>query len=250
MTIIRIFGTAVVATAIAASVSTQSNAQPRTIHAIHSVSAPPFAQKVGDSPSEGLMIDLCNAIAEDNGWTIEYQAMPFGDLIPTLAAGNADMTCTSISYTPQRAEQVAFTPQVFEAGEGMAVLATDTIPYQNWLELRDQPVGTVRGTTYQAAMEQAGFTNLRIYDTGPLALNALAAGEIKAYFILQPTLTFLVGRDYPTLRVVETYQPTVFGSFNIAVRKDDPELLAAINATLAKLQADGTIRRLMAEWGL
>ncbi|MGD9740210.1 MAG: transporter substrate-binding domain-containing protein [Bauldia sp.] len=118
--------------AIALAAATSAGSQPRTILAVHSVSAPPFAQKVGDNPSEGIVIDLCNAIAADNGWIIEYQAMPFAEIIPAVAAGDADMICTGMTPSPERAAQVAFTMPYFAAGEGMAVLATDTTAYVTW----------------------------------------------------------------------------------------------------------------------
>ena len=159
------------------------------------------------------------------------------------------MICHSFSYTPERAEQVSFTPPYYEAGEGMVVLKTDMTPYQSWAEVRDQPVGTIRGSSYHAAMERSGiFTNLRPYDNGPQGLAAVAAGEIKAFFNLRPILAYLLRNGYPELQLVEGYQPSVVGTFNIAVRKDDPELLAAVNASLAKLAADGAIRRILAKW--
>ena len=42
----------------------------------------------------------------------------------------------------------------------------------------------------------------------------------------------------------------VVGSVGIGVRKSDGELLEKINASLAKLKADGTIDKILAKWGL
>jgi polar amino acid transport system substrate-binding protein len=227
-----------------------ASAQQRVGHAIGSATSPPWIWTT-DGPAQGLMVDLCTAIAQDNGWSIDFSGMTFADLLPTLAAGRADMICSAFSYTADRAAEVAFTPPFYEAGEGMVVLASDTTPYRSWTEVKDQPVSSARGTTYLQAMQDAGiFTDLHIYDTTPLALDAVAAGEVKAYFVLLPSLAYAVRQGYPTLRVVDTYEPVLHFTYNIAVRKDDPALLAAVDASLAKLAADGTIREILSGWGL
>ena len=40
------------------------------------------------------------------------------------------------------------------------------------------------------------------------------------------------------------------GSVGIGVRKGDTELLAKINASLAKLKANGTVEKILDKWGL
>jgi len=226
-----------------------ADAQQRSVHAIHSATSQPIAFKEGDGPSRGFMIEVCNAIAADNGWTIDYSTRAFADLLPTLAAAQADMICSSFGYTPERAAQVAFTPTVYEGGEGMVVLKTDMTAYRGWAEVASEPVGGVRGTIHLAAMERSGLSNVQIFDSNPAGAAAVVSGEVKAFFTNQPSLAYMLQNGYPELRLVETYQPSVLGAFNIAVRKDNPELLAAVNASLAKLGAAGTIRELRAAWG-
>lgn len=229
----------------------EASAQSRVIQAIASATSPPFSVVRENGDIEGLMVDICAAIAADNGWTLEYETMPFAELLPTMQAGEADIICSVFSYTPARAEVVGFTPPYYVAGEGMAVLATDTTPYANWLEVQNERIGATAGTVYEAAMIQAGFTNVVAFPSDIEALAALAAGEIKAFFVLDPVLRYWVNELHPTdIRVVDTYVPTRVGAFAIAVRKDDPELLAAVNASLAKLGGTGVIRQILADWGL
>ena len=42
----------------------------------------------------------------------------------------------------------------------------------------------------------------------------------------------------------------IVGSIGIAVRKDEPELLAKINASLEKMRADGRLQAILTKWGL
>jgi polar amino acid transport system substrate-binding protein len=49
---------------------------------------------------------------------------------------------------------------------------------------------------------------------------------------------------------VSTYQSKLVDNIGIAVRKGDSELLGKINASLAKLRADGTIDKILERWNL
>jgi len=45
------------------------------------------------------------------------------------------------------------------------------------------------------------------------------------------------------------YKPVTVGTVAIGIRKSDAELLAKINASLAKLKANGTIAKILGKWG-
>ncbi|HXL29745.1 MAG TPA: transporter substrate-binding domain-containing protein, partial [Bradyrhizobium sp.] len=51
-------------------------------------------------------------------------------------------------------------------------------------------------------------------------------------------------------RLVESYKPTIVGTVGIGVRKADQELLQKINASLAKLKANGAVDKILDKWGL
>jgi polar amino acid transport system substrate-binding protein len=245
----RAIGLALAAGALLLAGATVADAQQRTLHAIHSSSAYPMAFKQGDGPSQGFLLDVCGAIAADNGWAIDYQAMPFADMTPAIATGKADLICSTFSYTAERATQMAFTPSLLDFGEGMIVPKSDTTAYKTWAEVKDVPVGSLKGSTILAGLQKSGASNVHIYDTSDAVAAAVVAGEIKAGFSAQPVWAYMLQHGYPELRLVESYQPSVIGPVNIAVRKDDAELLAAVNASLAKLGGDGSLRKFRAAWG-
>ena len=52
------------------------------------------------------------------------------------------------------------------------------------------------------------------------------------------------------MRLVDSYKPATVGSVGIGVRKGEAALLGKINASLAKLKANGTIEKILDKWGL
>ncbi len=76
-------------------------------------------------------------------------------------------------------------------------------------------------------------------------------GRIKAGFGDFPIFTYnLQQGQFPEVRLVKSYKPTIPGSVAIGVRKSDGELLKKINSSLEKMKADGRLAKLLAKWGL
>jgi len=55
---------------------------------------------------------------------------------------------------------------------------------------------------------------------------------------------------HPTLKMMDSYPPIQEGKLAFAVRKGNADLLAKLNASLKKLQADGTVKAIDSRWGL
>jgi polar amino acid transport system substrate-binding protein len=56
---------------------------------------------------------------------------------------------------------------------------------------------------------------------------------------------------YQDVRIVTSYRPpTPVVGIAYGVRKTDSELLQRINSSLAKLHANGTVKKILAEYGL
>jgi polar amino acid transport system substrate-binding protein len=76
-------------------------------------------------------------------------------------------------------------------------------------------------------------------------------GRLKAGFADYPIVAYNLQQGrFPEVRLVNSYKPVVVGSVGIGVRKSDQELLKKINSGLAKIKADGTLKQILAKWGL
>jgi len=92
---------------------------------------------------------------------------------------------------------------------------------------------------------------VKIYDTIPAILADVNTGRLKAGFADKPILAYNIKQGlFPEVRLVNSYVATIPGSVGIGVRKSDPDLLARINTSLANLTRDGTVKKILAKWGL
>jgi polar amino acid transport system substrate-binding protein len=202
----------------------------------------------------GVFVDLINAIAHDAGLSVQYQVMIFGDLIPALASGKIDVIATNMAITPARAQQVDFSNPVYNAPtEAVVVLASDTTAYQGLADLKNFPVGAQKGSIQLALLQRiGGFSEIRIYDTLEDAWSAVVSGQIKAAVTSGPDTLYASKHGRLTnLRIVSSYQSqSSKPRIGIAVRKGNSELLEKINRSLAKLEADGTVKAIFVNNGV
>ncbi|REE21715.1 amino acid ABC transporter substrate-binding protein (PAAT family) [Paraburkholderia sp. BL27I4N3] len=212
-----------------------------------------FHDKNSDSLS-GVFVDLTNAIAKDAGLPVQYQLMIFGDLIPALASGKIDVIATNMAITPARAQQVDFSDPVYNAPtEVVVVPANDTTAYQDLADLKNFPVGAQKGSIQLALLQRiGGFSEIRIYDTLEDAWSAVVSGQIKAAVTSGPDTIYASKHGRLTnLRIVSSYQSqSPKPRIGIAVRKGNSELLERINRSLAKLEADGTVKAIFVKNGV
>lgn len=216
---------------------------------------PPWVvHEASSNTLSGVFVDLTNAIAKDAGLQVHYQVMTFADLIPALASGKIDVIATEMAITPARAQQVDFSIPVYNAPrEAVVVLASDTTAYRNLADLKKLPVGVQRGSIQFALLQRTGgFSDIKVYDTVKDVWSAVASGQVKAGVTAGGDTIFAAEQgELPNLRIVSSYRsPSPIPRVGIAVRKGNSELLGKIDSSLAKLEADGTVKAIFAKYGV
>jgi polar amino acid transport system substrate-binding protein len=201
---------------------------------------------------EGVMVDLIKEIGKDAGFKVEIEGMTFSTLIPALTANKIDIIAAAMYITAPRKEVIDFSGPVYTYGEGLVVPKTDAKDYKVFADLKGADVGAQKGTAYVEPLQKTGlFPEVKIYDNIPSILADVNSGRLKAGFADKPILAYNLKQGlFPEVRLVNSYLSTIVGSVGIGVRKSDGELLARINASLDKLAKDGTLKKILAKWGL
>jgi len=196
----------------------------------------------------GIMVDVIKAVAADAGFAINVSAFPANDLMASLNSNRIDIISAAIYITPARTDIVAFSDPLYTYGEGVAV--RDPGAYGTLDDFKGEIIGALSGTACADALEKAGvFREVRMYNSTADMLRDVNEGRLKSGFADYPVLAYELALGmYPQLRLVKAYRPQVIGKVGIGVRKTDPELLAKINASIARLKAYGTLDRILADW--
>ena len=208
--------------------------------------------------AQGALIDVMNAVAKDIGIQVEYVATPAADLIPNAQAKAIDVAI-GFATSSDRAAVLDFGPGMYKNGDTLVVQKSDANQYASWGALKGEVVGVQKGTPADGPAQKSGiFKEVKVYDTLPLLDHAISAGQIKAALyasVISTTYRFDQATGTPEdlalgVQVVKSFQSRLPSTPAIAVIKGNTELLGKINASVAKLKTDGTLKMIFAKYGI
>lgn len=209
-----------------------------------------------DGQIVGYDVELAELICKPLGIKPQFIDTAWAGVIPSLYARKFDVVMSSMSYTKERLERVAFSVPYAEASQAMLVRAADNGKIRSVTDLNGCVVAVKLGSPGQVLQEKinaslkaaggAGFKELRTFDDHPAAYVSLAQNRVDAVLNTLPTLAMVV-KDAPGRYAIVKG----LGADNwagIAARKEDGEIVAFLDAELARLKTDGSIYRLQEKW--
>jgi polar amino acid transport system substrate-binding protein len=239
-----------IALSVLAVMSGNSQAQQTLKVGTNSNGAPWSFHDATTNTEQGVSVELIKEIAKDAGFQIQLVPMAFGELITALNSNKIDIIAANLLITPERQTLVAFSGPIAPGGDGLIMPKSDNKDYKTLDDLKGLAVGT-QADPFAASMQKRElFPDLKIFPNGTEAMRAVSTGEIKAAVVGVNGAAYEIKLGhFPDLMLVKSYQPLLKSVDAFSVRKDDSELLNKINISLAKLHANGTIKKILASYG-
>ncbi len=204
----------------------------------------------------GYDVELAEIFCKALGVRPNFIDTAWAGVIPSLYAKKFDVIMSSMSYTKERLERVAFTVPYAEASQALLVRASDADKIKAPADLNGRTIAVKLGSPGQILQDRinaslktaggAGFKELRTFDDHPSAYVALAQNRVDGVLNTLPTLAMVL-KDAPGRYAIVKGM----GADNwagIAARKEDTEIVAFLDGELKKLKADGTLARLQEKW--
>jgi polar amino acid transport system substrate-binding protein len=244
-----LFVRGIVAAIAATVIGTAAMAQGPTYRVGSTPSGVPFTfLDVKTNQIDGVMVDIIKAIGTAEGFTPQVEATQWSALIPSLTSNKIDIIAAAMYATAERAKVVAFSDPVYTYGEGLFVKSDDPGTYAS---LDGKTVGAQVGTAYVAPLQaHAGIKEVKVYDTIADIMRDVSLGRIDAGFGDRPIVAYQLSQGAAPVRLVTEYESQVTGDVSIAVRQSDTDLLATINAGLAKIRESGELDKIVEKWGI
>ena len=205
---------------------------------------PPFEYVNDQKEIVGFDIDLFKAIAEKEGLELEFVNVAWDPLLAGMAQGTYDAAISSITITEDRKKNMLFSDPYYAAGQ-MVVVRKDNTTITGKDSMTGQ-VGAQIGTTGAMEVEKVAAATLKTYDDIGLAFQDLMNGQINAVVADNWLALGYVARNSSDLKAVGGVFTSE--SYGIAVAKGKTDLLAKINAGLAKVKSEGQIETLSKKW--
>ncbi|MBC7810689.1 MAG: transporter substrate-binding domain-containing protein [Burkholderiales bacterium] len=169
-------------------------------------------------------------------------------MIIAVADGQFDMGADGITITEEREEIIDFSDGYIQLAQVILTRA-DEDRFSSVEELAADPallVGSQPATTnYETAVEVVGEDRISAYETFPVAVQALLAGDVDAVILDNVAGMGYMGANDGQLKVVG--DPLTSEELGF-IFPTGSELVEPINMALASMEADGTLDDLFQKW--
>jgi polar amino acid transport system substrate-binding protein len=215
---------------------------------------PPYESTDAAGNFVGFDMDLIREIAKRMGVTADIQSMSFDTLITGVQEGKLDAVIAAMQGTAARDEKVDFsTPYHWQhdafivAGDSPIVM---TKPQDAAGLTLGVQTGTVQETWARENLVPLGTKEDQIftYDTVDQGALDVKNGRIQALFINADPAADLAAKEGLKLALVTS--DTVAAGQAIAIMNGETALKAEIDRILAEMQADGSLQKLLDQYGL
>jgi len=194
----------------------------------------------------GFDVDLCNALAKRFGVTAKITPLSVEARVPEVKMGRVDVTVANLAYTLSRGEQIQFSDPYYVAKEMLAVKATD--PGTTKAEFKGKRISSTKGSTSEQSIKLNGSEAVTFQDTGSAYM---AVQQNKSVGVVANTMTIIKLVNQSKSAGVELKmipEPMALEPVGVGMKKDEPALLAKVNAALMDMEKAGEIDQLWAKW--
>lgn len=206
-----------------------------------------FPDPANGSRVIGYDVDVCAAVAKRLGLAIGYRRLPLAARIPELLAGNVDLLAAGLGYSPQRAEQIAFSHR-YHVSQHM-LLARKDAGFADSAAGMERRIGFIKGSSAQGVLARL-FLRATLVEAvdDPAGYQALLSGELDAFSASEILLTRFANRSDAGGALVLLEPPLAEEPWAIGLRRNEPALLQAVNAAMDDMEASGDAQRIWDVW--
>jgi polar amino acid transport system substrate-binding protein len=209
------------------------------------VDFPPYGMTNAQNQPDGYDADVARLLGKDWGIKVNLVPVTGPNRIPFLLTDKVDLLIASLAITPERAKQVQFSKPYSAAT--IVLLGPKDKAIKGPSDIKPLKIGVARASTQDVALTAIApqGTEIRRFDDDASAMQALISGQVDA-----------IGCSTTVAAQINKREPGKFEpkfvlkqqEMAVAMRKDQPDLLKAVNDFVTKNTANGELNKLYRKW--
>lgn len=200
---------------------------------------PPFSMQDSSGKLDGIEMRMMGELTKRLGLTYKPVVIKWDSMLIGLLAGEYDMVSDTVAITPERQQRVTFCDGWIETGARL-VVAKDS-PIQTNADAKGKRIGLLVASIYQKMGEALGG-EVKTYKSDPDAIQDLVNGNIDAVITDSLVAGYVIKKNRLPLRMTDEYLNRNQDGW--PVKKGKPNLVTAINKTLAAMVQDGSYAKI------
>ncbi len=204
----------------------------------------PFEMKDASGNYFGIDIDILDAVARDQGFAYELQALGFDACLTAVQAGEIDGMIAGMSIRPDREEIYDFSTPYFDSGVCCAVMDPGITKLEDLKGKTVAAKASTEGLTYANSIkDQYGFKSVVVYDDSAYMYEAVKVGDADACFEDYPVMGYGIAQGNGFHMITDLVKGSSYG---FAVKKGkNAKLLEMFNKGFANIKANGTYQAIL-----
>lgn len=191
----------------------------------------------------GIDVEICKAVAAKLGRPFSVESVNFDSVIPTVISGKADLAAAGITITEDRKKNVDFS-DVYAKTE-IVLIYKKSAPVLTAADCKGKRIGVQGGNTAETIVIEQFKQEPERFRSAAEACAALKAGRCDAVLVdVEPAKNCVLGEA----ELAIAPKPVNLEEYAVAIKKGRPELLKAINETIAELKANGKMEAIRAQY--
>ncbi|PMY45573.1 MULTISPECIES: cystine ABC transporter substrate-binding protein [Pseudomonas] len=204
---------------------------------------PPFSYVDESGKLAGFEVELSEALAQKLGVKVKLQPTKWDGILAALESKRLDAVINQVTISDERKKKYDFSTPYTVSGIQALTQKKDEGKFKNAADLAGHKVGVGLGTNYEQWLkDNVPKAIIKTYDDDPTKYQDLRVGRIDAILVDRLAAFELIKKTNNTLAV--SGEPFSRQEAGVALRKGEPELLAAVNKAIEELRADGTLKKL------
>ncbi len=206
---------------------------------------PPFNYVDDEGELVGFDVEIGKEIARRIGVEGKPVATAWDGIIAGLLAKRYTTIIGSMAITEERLKNIDFSDPYYRSGAQLFIKQGSQV--KGIGDLKGKKVGVTLGTTFEGWLRKnAPEIEVRTYKGVPQLIMETQSGRIDGFVSDRMIgLMAIQKNNFPLEMVGELLYPELVG---IALNKNNPQLLKAINGALSDMQADGTYTQISTKY--
>ena len=195
---------------------------------------PPY-EYYSDGKIVGVDVDIMKEVAKELGKKLKVKDVQFDSIISEVKSGKCDVGAAGISYSEERAKQVAFSDSYMDSMQVLVVRNDSKV--ESIIDLYDKSVAVQLGTVADTYLTD-NYSEIKVVREKKFlaAIQDLKDSKVDAVLMdYVPAKEFV----YDSLNILE--EPVLVDSYSVIVDKSNKDLLKTINKVIKRMKKNGDI---------
>ena len=196
---------------------------------------------------QGYDVDFCKAVAKSLGVKLELKLISVAARIPELQQGRVDVIAANLGWTPERAEQVAYSDAYYVSLQKVAAMRSSGI--KSTSELAGKRVSAPKGSTSEMAVRKSiPSAQTTTFQDPPTAFLAMQQGKVDGFAVSELMLIKFKQQTEGTTPIDILEPALMIEPWGIGMRKDEAALIKHVNGVLEGMEKSGEAAQIFDKW--